>query len=250
MITRKKVLSLNISLITYDGALQYIVDLGKAKKPSYVCFANVHMTIEAQESKTFATQVNGADLVLPDGMPLVKTLKWFYGTQQDRVAGMDAFPDILKLAEQEGLRVFFFGTTNEVLTIIQNKAQKQFPNIQIAGAFSPPFEQSLNSNEYIDMINHSGTNIVFVALGCPKQEKWMAENAHKINAVLLGVGGAFPIYADLAKRAPVFMRNAGLEWLYRLAQEPGRLFKRYFKTNTKFMALIFVTKLKLLFNKS
>lgn len=250
MIARKKVLSLNISLITYDKALQFIVDRAKEKKSAYACFANVHMTIEACDSSSFAQMVNNADLVLPDGMPLVKTLRSFYGISQDRVAGMDAFPDILKLAEENKLKIYFFGTTTEVLDIIQTKAKQQFPTIQIAGAFSPPFDQPLNDASYCDMINQSGANIVFVALGCPKQEKWMAENTAKINAILLGVGGAFPIYAELAKRAPAFMRNAGLEWLYRLAQEPGRLFKRYFKTNTKFMVLVFFEKLKLVFNKN
>lgn len=249
MIEKREVLSLKISLLSYNDALEHIINLAQSQMGAYVCFANVHMTIEAVEDRKFAEQVNNANLVLPDGMPLVKALKSFYGLQQDRVAGMDAFPDILKRAEEKALKIFLFGTTQDVLEIIQTKAKKQFPGIQIVGAYSPAFNKPINNPEYIEMINNSKANIVCVALGCPKQEKWMADNYNKMNAVLLGVGGAFPIYAQLAKRAPAFMRNMGLEWLYRLIQEPRRLFKRYFKTNTKYMYLIFAKKLKFNFNR-
>ena len=103
---------------------------------------------------------------------------------------------------------------------------------------SPPFDKSLDDESYISAIVHSNANLVFVALGCPKQEKWMANHSHKINAVLLGVGGAFPVFANLTGRAPLMLQNVGLEWLYRLVQEPKRLFGRYFRTNTKFLFLV------------
>ena len=130
---------------------------------------------------------------------------------------------------------------------IKNKIEKKFPNVKIAGLFSPPYDKPLDDKSYIDLINDSGADLVFVSLGCPKQEKWMANHYHNINAVLLGVGGAFSVYAGVTKRAPLFMRNAGLEWMYRLLQEPRRLFKRYFKTNSLFIYLLIKIKMKKVF---
>jgi len=248
MIHTKQIISLNISLIGYSSALEHLIKLAKERAPAYACFANAHMTIEAYQSRSFADQVNRANLVLADGMPLVKSIKLLYGVSQDRIAGMDVFPDLLKLAERNELSVYFFGTTNDMLEKIKTKAQKQFPTIQIAGMFSPPFDKPLQNEDYIQQIINSKANIVFIALGCPKQEMWMADNSSKINALLLGVGGAFPIYAETNKRAPLFMRNAGLEWMYRLMQEPKRLFKRYLVTNTLYLYLIARVKLRMTLN--
>jgi N-acetylglucosaminyldiphosphoundecaprenol N-acetyl-beta-D-mannosaminyltransferase len=234
----KQILSLNIDVTTYKDAQSTIEAFGKNKLPGYVCFANVHMTIEACDNPTFARQVNNATLVLPDGMPIVKSLNLLYGVSQERIAGMDIFPDLLKKANELKLSVFFFGSTNDVLQRIIERVRREFTDLTIAGSLSPPFNQSINNSNYIDIINNSNANLVFVALGCPKQEIWMATHSHFINSVLLGVGGAFPVFAGMTKRAPKFMQNAGLEWLYRLIQEPTRLFGRYFKTNIKFLFLL------------
>lgn len=235
---QKKIICLNIDLISYKEALGKITSMGKSKTPSYVCFANVHMIIEAYKNSEFSEQVNNATLVLSDGMPVVKTLKLFHSRIQDRIAGMDIFPDLIKSAESNNLKVFFFGTSPELLEKIKIKTEKEFPNVNVVGLLSPPFNKSLDDQSYIDIIKSSRANLVFVALGCPKQEKWMANNSHKINATLLGVGGAFSIYAGTAKRAPLFMRNIGMEWLYRLFREPKRLFGRYFITNSIFLFLL------------
>ena len=172
-------------------------------------------------------------------MPLVKTIKLKYKKNIDRIAGMDMMPSLINEAEQNKIKIFFYGTTPDILEKIVDKARKENPGIQIAGSFSPPFKKlsTKEKQEHIDLINQSGAGMVFVALGCPKQEKWMAENSNKINAVLLGVGGAFPVYVNMQKRAPAWIRNLSLEWLYRLAQDPKRLYKRYFYTNTKFLFL-------------
>ena len=242
----RKVISLNLNLISYEETLNEIVSMAKNKMSGYVCFANVHMTIESYEDKKFANQVNNATLVLSDGMPLVKYINYFHGYRQERIAGMDIFPDVIRLAETNRLKIFFFGTTPEVLEIIRLKIIKKYPNSEIAGLVSPPFDKSLDDESYINEIVHSNANLVFVALGCPKQEKWMANHSHKINAVLLGVGGAFPVFAELTKRAPLVLQKIGLEWLYRLTQEPRRLFGRYFKTNTKFLFLVLRERIKLI----
>lgn len=246
---RKKIISLDIDLFSYKDSIKKIMEDARDRKRGYVCFANVHMIIEAYQDKQFDKDVNSATLVLPDGMPLVKTLKWFYGIEQDRVAGMDVMPDLIRIASNNNLKLFFFGTTPELLEKIRLKIEKDFPKTDVVGLFSPPFNEPLNNDLYTEMINSSGANLVFVALGCPKQEKWMAQNSSKINAMLLGVGGAFPVFAGVASRAPLFMQNAGLEWVYRLYQEPKRLFKRYLFTNSMYLFLVFVNKCRLYFRR-
>jgi N-acetylglucosaminyldiphosphoundecaprenol N-acetyl-beta-D-mannosaminyltransferase len=234
---KKRIVSLNIDLIGYHAALAKVITLAKERTPSYVCFANVHMTIEAYDEPEFSRQINGAALVLSDGMPLVKCIKWQYKYEQERIAGMDFMPDIIKLAAKNKLKIFLFGSTLDVLCKIKTRIEVDFIDC-VVDYFSPPFERSINDPQYVDEINKSGANIVLVALGCPKQEKWMADNSNLINAVLLGVGGAFPVYAGLTKRAPKAMQMTGTEWLYRLMQEPARLFYRYFRTNIKFLFLL------------
>ena len=245
---RSKIISLDICLLDYEESLNQLIAYAKERRKGYACFANVHMVIEAYQDKQFDKDVNSATLVLPDGMPLVKTLKWFYGIEQDRVAGMDVMPDLIRIASNNNLKLFFFGTTPELLEKIRLKIEKDFPKTDVVGLFSPPFNEPLNNDLYTEMINSSGANLVFVALGCPKQEKWMAQNSSKINAMLLGVGGAFPVFAGVASRAPLFMQNTGLEWVYRLYQEPKRLFKRYLFTNSIFLFLVLKTKIKLIFH--
>lgn len=242
--TRREIISLKIDAIKYQDALTKIIEQANSRTPAYVCFANVHMVVEGYKSEAFARQVNDAMLVLPDGMPVVNAVRKLYRHSQERVAGMDVMPDLIRLSQINKLRVFFFGTSDDMLDKIRVKTERDFPEVEIAGLFSPPFKKSLDDESYIHMINESGANLVFVALGCPKQEKWMASHSSKIKAVLLGVGGAFPIYAETAKRAPEWIRNLSLEWVFRLGQEPTRLFKRYLKTNSLFIYLIFKHRLK------
>ncbi|MBS1952286.1 MAG: N-acetylmannosaminyltransferase [Cytophagales bacterium] len=236
---RKRVISLQISLISYAGALQTILQLGKTKTPSYACFANAHMTVEAKKSLVFKNQVDQSTFTFADGMPLVFALRMLYGIKQERIAGMDFMGSVLHECEKNQLPVFFYGSTPEVLQQLKNKVQEKFPALAVAGMISPPFRPLTNeeTGRMIDSINSSGAHLVFVGLGCPKQEMWMANNSRHINACLLGVGGAFEIYAGLAKRAPQWMCRAGLEWLFRFSQEPRRLFKRYAVTNTYFVCL-------------
>ncbi len=239
-IIRKRVVSIDVSIVDYAGALRHMIALGKQRQPSYGCFSNVHMVIEAQRSVPFQQMVNNATFAFADGMPLVFALKWLYGIRQERIAGMDFMPDVLKACNDEMLSVFLFGSTDDVLLKLERLIKQEYANVRVAGKVSPPFRNlSTEENQrYINQINDSGANIVLVGLGCPKQETWMAQHSARINAVLLGVGGAFGLYAGSAKRAPEWMRNVGLEWMYRLAQEPKRLFKRYAVTNTLFVWLL------------
>lgn len=239
-VQKKKIISFGVSIGPHAQFVEQIAELGRARHSSYVCVANVHMVIEAWRDQSFARIINDADIVTPDGMPLVKAMQLLYGIRQDRVAGMDLVPSLLTAAEKKRLAVFLYGTTDEVLTQVVDKIRKECPKLTIAGSLSPPF-RPLSSEEdaqITDQINKSGANIVLVALGCPKQENWMAAHKGRVNAVMVGVGGSFPVYAGLQKRAPAWMCRWSLEWFYRFQQEPQRLFRRYLVTNTLFLLLM------------
>ncbi|QSV44858.1 WecB/TagA/CpsF family glycosyltransferase [Geobacter benzoatilyticus] len=233
------VVGVRVDTISFTDALRFILDKAKSRLSGYVCVANVHMVIEAYDDPSFKQVLLNADLVIPDGMPLVTALKNNYGVSQDRVAGMDIFPVLLDKAAVENIPVFFLGSTDDVLEKIERRARDEYPNITIAGTYSPPYRR-LTEEENIEieqMVNNSGAGLLFVAFGCPKQEKWMFSHVKSIHAIMVGIGGAFPVYAGLQKRAPVWMQRLSLEWFYRLLLEPRRLFKRYFYTNTKYLYL-------------
>ncbi|HEY4149909.1 MAG TPA: WecB/TagA/CpsF family glycosyltransferase [Chitinophagaceae bacterium] len=248
MSERLKIISLSIDPISFEESVQKVLQLGLARQPSYVCFANVHMTIEAYRDPQFLQQLNNATLVLADGKPLAVACKWLHHQKQERIAGMDFMPAILEAAGKSDTRVFLFGSTDKTLDALKKKIKEKYPSVVIAGAVSPPFRPLTEAEQqtYIQAINDSGASIVLVSLGCPKQEKWMAAHYKSINAVLLGIGGAFTVTAGLQKRCPKWMQDSGLEWLFRLIQEPRRMFRRYLYTNSLFLILL----LKARFNRS
>lgn len=235
-----RIISLNIDHVSFAESLDKVMDWGLAHRPAYVCFANVHMTIEAHEDVSFREKVNQANLVLADGKPVAVAGKLLYGKKQERIAGMDFMPAVLAKANEQKARIFLYGSTQQVLDALREKIKAEFEHVEVAGAITPPFRPPTTDELSADIrrINDSGAHLVMVSLGCPKQEKWMSAHSEKINAVLLGVGGAFAVTAGLQKRSPVWMQRMGLEWLHRLLQEPSRLFKRYFITNTKFIFLL------------
>jgi N-acetylglucosaminyldiphosphoundecaprenol N-acetyl-beta-D-mannosaminyltransferase len=238
---KKNIFGINISTGLYEEFIARITELGHNKRPSYACLVNVHMIIEAYRGNKLAEVINNAEIATPDGMPLVCALKILHGIKQTRAAGMDLLPDLIEEAEIQGLSVYFFGSTLKVLNAVQDRINRDHPNLKVAGSYSPPFRSLTYEEEYQDVgrINNSYAEIVFVALGCPKQEMWMARNYKKINAVLVGVGAALPVYAGLQARAPLWMQRFSLEWLFRLFQEPRRLWKRYLITNLFFLYLLF-----------
>lgn len=240
-------ISINISAISYRIFKELACALAVERQSSYICVANVHMLIEAYENSEFATAVNSADIVTPDGMPLAKGIDWLYGIKQERIAGMDLLPDLLAESQEKGIKVFFYGGTQNMIEETESYCIKKYPSLSIAGLISPPFRQLSieEENKCIDQINSSGAGFVFVALGCPKQEKWMASMKGRINACMIGIGGALPVMIGMQKRAPKWMQSSGLEWVFRLSQEPERLFSRYFKTNTIFMYLFIKEFIKL-----
>jgi len=233
-----KIIKSMISIGSYDDFVKNLLNLSEVKESSYVCVSNVHMSIEVNDSESFLDVVNGADITTPDGMPIAKAIKYIYGVDQDRVAGMDLMPSLMQRCEEEDKSIFLYGSTKSVLEKILAKAKLEFPKLSI-GAYSPPFrELSLSEKQgTIDLINKEKYDFVFVALGCPKQEKWMAEHKGKVKSCMVGLGGAFEVYADVKARAPQWIQDYSLEWLYRLVQDPKRLWKRYMYTNNKFIIL-------------
>ena len=235
---KRKVLTTHISVGGFDRHVEAIAQLARARRSSYVCCVNAHMTVECRDP-AFARIVDNADLATADGMPVVKAMEFLHKIRQERVAGNDLLPALFKKAEADRIAVFLYGGKQEVLESIIARARVEFPDLQIAGHYSPPFAPVEKMDLVADaaMIERSGASMVMVSLGCPKQEKWMAAMKGKVNGVMLGLGGAFLLYAGVDTRAPKWMRDLSMEWLYRLWLEPRRLWKRYLITNSIFLAL-------------
>lgn len=227
----------------YKDFLSNMITLSKDKNSSYVCISNVHMTIESYLDKDFRDIVNNADIATPDGMPLAKAIKFIYGIDQDRVAGMDLIEDLFKECERLDKSIYIYGSTDDTLVKVEEKVKVEYPNLKLK-TYSPPFRVLSEEERKQDVqnINDFNADFVFVALGCPKQEKWMSEHKDKVNSCMIGLGGAIEVYAGVKDRAPLWMQKYSLEWLYRLSQDPKRLWKRYFVTNSLFI-LLFIKQL-------
>jgi N-acetylglucosaminyldiphosphoundecaprenol N-acetyl-beta-D-mannosaminyltransferase len=216
-----------------------IAEMARGGAGDYVCFSTVHMAMESYDDPEFGKIVNGADFIVTDGMPLVWMQKLQGAQKAARVRANDLMINLCEYAEKHDLKVGFYGGKPEVINDIKARAIKDFPNLQVVYAFSPPFRalSEAEDRQITDEINSSGTQILFVGLGCPKQERWMAAHKGKIKAVMLGVGASFDFYAGNVSESPAWLGNLGLEWLYRLTQEPRRLWRRYLILNPRFMTL-------------
>jgi N-acetylglucosaminyldiphosphoundecaprenol N-acetyl-beta-D-mannosaminyltransferase len=230
------VLDTHIDACNWEEALSRIVSWASHHQSRYVTLCNVHSVVTASQDPVFNEVLAQSDLALPDGAPVAWALRREGFAQQQRINGPDLTWRYLAVAEKIGQSVFFYGSTPETLSKLEARIKKAFPKLRIAGMVSPPYRE-LSAEEdqaYIDQINRSGANVLFVGLGCPKQEAWMAAHRGRIQAVMLGVGAAFDYHAGTIKRAPLWMQKASLEWLYRLLSEPRRLAKRYASTNSVF----------------
>ncbi len=235
----QSVVGFNVCTLSLEGHIERIFQWASAGLSKVVCVANVHMLMEGHWHRDFATVLNEVDMITPDGMPLVWMVKCLRLTSQDRVAGMDIFLGLCERSKQQPVSLFFLGSESETLLRIRARLKAEYPNVKIAGMVSPPF-RALTPDEdrsIVEQINNSGAGIVLVSLGCPKQERWMHDHKGKVNAVMIGLGGAFSVFAGDAKWAPRVVRESGLEWLYRLVQEPRRLWKRYATTIPPFVYL-------------
>jgi N-acetylglucosaminyldiphosphoundecaprenol N-acetyl-beta-D-mannosaminyltransferase len=240
-------LSLNLSIGSYCDFINEIMSLTDRDLCSeYVCVSNVHMLVEAHRNAEFRAVVNRSAITTADGVPLTWGLRWLYGIRQARVAGMDLLPDLLSAASEQRKSVFFYGGAQDRLEQAKRYVGEHYPGIPEVGIYSPPFRPLTPAEEAdaVTLINDSGAKLVFVILGCPKQERWMASMQGRINAVMIGLGAALSILIGERKRAPKWIRDLGMEWFYRLLQEPQRLWKRYLSTNFTFLYLLAKAKIQ------
>jgi N-acetylglucosaminyldiphosphoundecaprenol N-acetyl-beta-D-mannosaminyltransferase len=233
------VVALNINETSYADATNRVLSWARQGESSYICIANVHVVIEAWDSSQFAQMVNHADLVTPDGMPLVWMMRAKGQRHQSRVYGPTLMLHLMEAAAHQNLPVGFYGGHPEVLNALVSRMKARYEGLNVVFSYSPPFrELSLEEDKAIvEQINQSGVNILFVGLGCPKQEIWMATHRGQVQAVMLGVGAAFDFHAGVKPQAPGWMQRLGLEWLFRLFTEPRRLWKRYLYHNPRFVVL-------------
>lgn len=239
LLPTKVVLDFPITALKLDEQVETILQWALARESKTVCVANVHMLMEAYWNSEFGNILKSADIVTPDGMPLVWMMRQMGARQQDRVAGMDIMLGVCELAQAKNVSVFFLGSQNEILSRMGKRLEQEFPKLKIAAMEPLPFRPLTESEDeaLITKIHSSGAGLVLVSLGCPKQEKWMAQHKGTIQAVMIGLGGVFPVYAGIHKRAPRVVRELGFEWLYRWIQEPRRLWQRYTKTIPPFIWL-------------
>ena len=210
--------------------------IARRESPQYVCCADVNVIMSGRRDPALRRLYNGAGLLTPDGMPLVWWCRLAGQAHTSRVYG----PDLLLALCGRGHRHFFYGTTKATLALLVAQLQVQWPQMEIAGTYAPPFREMTPEEEAgsIAQIKASNADVVWVGLGSPKQDRWMATHIDSLNApVLIGVGAAFDFIAGIKPQAPIWMQRNGLEWLFRLATEPRRLWKRYARNIPAFVVL-------------
>lgn len=233
----QSILGMRVDNLTYSRITDMVLEMiGKGQRGT-ICVANVHMVMEAYDDPVFREMVNGANFVTADGMPLVWVQRLLGDRKVQRVYGPQLMETLLAAAAKNMISVGLFGGKPDILDRLLQRIRAKYPAIAIVYSFSPPFRQLTPQEEesIIGKINESGVKLLFIGLGCPKQEIWMARNGGKINAVAVGVGAAFDFLSGSKPQAPLWMRRSGLEWLFRLLSEPRRLWRRYFYNNPRFI---------------
>jgi len=236
---KQQIINSFISVTSYDDACNQIERWARDRKSCYVIAANVHVVMTGFWQPSYQAIINQAVLVTPDGMPLVWGIRLLGIKHQTRVYGPDLMLACCDRAAQTQIPIYLYGGSESTLHRLKQRLQQQFPKLIIAGMHSPPFRALSVAEEatHVERIKASGAKLVFVGLGCPKQEEWMARQQGKLPAVMIGVGAAFNFHSGEVSQAPPWMMKLGLEWLYRLLQEPKRLWKRYLVNNPTFLML-------------
>ncbi|MFD0047942.1 WecB/TagA/CpsF family glycosyltransferase [Actinomycetes bacterium NPDC127524] len=236
------ILGVNIAAINMQWLLDYFktninTKTGNRISGDYICVSNVHTTVMSYEDSSYCKVQNGGLMAIPDGGPLSTVGRKRGFESMERITGPSLMEEVFKISVENGYRHYFYGSTEQALEKLCKKLSHEYSSIEIAGSYSPPFRPltSEEDMEIIKKINDSNPDFVWVGLGAPKQEIWMAEHQGKVNGIMLGVGAGFDYYVGNIKRAPQWMQKNNLEWFYRLCQDPMRLFKRYFNTNLKFI---------------
>lgn len=231
------IMGVKIAAVNMDWLIDFTHKNITAISGNYCCVSNVHTTVMAWENETYRAVQNGGILAIPDGGPLSSIGKKRGYKNMKRTTGPDYMEKIFESGIKKQYRHFFYGSTVETLKKMNKNITKKYPGICIAGMYSPPFRNITDEEdaEIVEMINRADPDFIWVGLGAPKQEIWMAEHKGKVRGFMVGVGAGFDYLAGNIKRAPEWMQNCNMEWLYRLVQDPGKLFKRYWCTNAKFI---------------
>jgi N-acetylglucosaminyldiphosphoundecaprenol N-acetyl-beta-D-mannosaminyltransferase len=237
-IPRVDVLGVGVSVVTTQTAVAEVARWIADGERRYVCITGVHGVMESQRDPELRRIHNAAGMATPDGMPLVWLL-WAAGHRNaDRVYGPDLMLAVLERSQERGYRHFLYGASEATLARLRANLHARFPGLRIVGSHSPPFRPLTASEDaaVVAMINAARPDVVWVGLSTPKQERWMAEHRHRLEApVLVGVGAALDFHAGVVRQAPLFMQRSGTEWLFRLAMEPRRLWRRYLRNNPAFL---------------
>lgn len=231
------IMGVDIAAIDMNWLLKFTEKYIKDLSGDYCCVSNVHTTVTSWEDKNYCTIQNGGILAIPDGGPLSSVGKKRGYIKMKRTTGPAYMEEIFKISSEKGYRHYFYGSTKETLEKLQKQLLKKYPDIQIAGMYSPPFRAVTEEEDrkIVEKINKTHSDFVWIGLGAPKQEKWMARHQGQIEGFMVGVGAGFDYFAGNIARAPKWMQNRNLEWVYRLFQEPRRLFRWYWHTNTRFI---------------
>jgi N-acetylglucosaminyldiphosphoundecaprenol N-acetyl-beta-D-mannosaminyltransferase len=230
-------MGVNIAAVNMDWLLQFTHNHIKDLSGDYMCVSNVHTTVTSYEDKEYCAVQNGGIMAIPDGGPLSSVGKRRGFKNMQRTTGPSYMGEILKVSVEKGYRHYFYGSTEETLQKLHQTLERDYPGIQIVGMYSPPFHPMTEAEDkdIVKCINEAKPDFLWVGLGAPKQEKWMAAHQGKVKGLMVGVGAAFDYFAGNISRAPEWMQKNNLEWLYRLMQDPKRLLKRYLHTNPKFI---------------
>ncbi len=232
-----EILGVKLAAINMKWLLKYTIQNIKEMSGDYICVANVHTTVTAYEDEAYRAVQNGGIMSIPDGGPLSTVGRWRGYKTMERTTGPSYMEEIFKISKEKGYCHYFYGSTEETLKKLRLQIKKKYPELQIVGMYSPPFRPVTEEEDalIISRICEAKPDFVWVGLGAPKQENWMAAHQGKIPGVMVGVGAGFDYMAGNIDRAPEWMQDNNLEWIYRLIQDPKRLFKRYMVTNTKFI---------------
>jgi N-acetylglucosaminyldiphosphoundecaprenol N-acetyl-beta-D-mannosaminyltransferase len=235
------ILGVNVAVSNYDELVRHCTEWGRAGESRSVCFATVHMLMEAYDAPAFRVKLNSADMINPDGMPLVWGLRALGNHSASRVYGPDATEALLRCAQNSEIPIGFYGGSEATLNQLVERVKDRYPGIRIVFTLSPPFRtlSETEDNSIVKQIADSGARFLFIGLGCPKQENWIIDHQGRVGAVMLAVGAAFDFLAGTKPQAPRWMMRNGLEWVFRLASEPRRLAGRYLRHNPRFVAQFF-----------
>ena len=231
------ILGVNIAAINMEWLLKYLDENIDDIKGDYICVSNVHTTVTSYEDASYCAIQNGGLMAIPDGGPLSTVGHRRGYKNMSRTTGPSLMGEVFKISVKKGYRHYFYGSKEETLEMLYQKLNQNYPGIQIAGMYSPPFRPLTEEEDkvVIERINETKPDFVWIGLGAPKQEKWMAAHQGLVEGLMIGVGAGFDYHAGNIDRAPEWMQKSNLEWVYRLIQDPRRLFGRYWHTNTKFI---------------